>query len=77
MSRFNDLYQGTATEAADALDYGDGRSTAVTDPALDNDVRELRVALINALRRIAALEEKMRRATLAPEEQKERPLWIR
>lgn len=47
MSRFNTLLHGSAEEAADALE---------DTPA---DEQELRVALQNALRRIAKLEDEM------------------
>jgi hypothetical protein len=47
VSRFNTLLHGSAEEAADALE---------DTPA---DEQELRVALQNALRRIAKLEDEM------------------
>lgn len=51
MSRFNALYLGTAEEAAAALVDDDG------------SVDELRVALINALLKIDALEKKVTKLT--------------
>lgn len=52
-SRFNTLYLGEPTEAADALENFDG----VDDSEID--VNELRLALINALKRIAQLEQRV------------------
>ena len=46
-SRFNTLYLGEPSEAADALE---------NVHEAGEDVPELRVALVNALRRIAVLE---------------------
>ena len=53
MSRFNDLYRGEPDIAAERLDYW-GREVQpyTTD--------ELRLALVNALRRIAILERQVR-----------------
>ena len=49
-SRFNTLYLGQPGEAADALeDFSNGKV----------DVDELRLALINALRRIELLTERL------------------
>lgn len=48
-SKFNTLYRGEPHEAANILEDSD-------------DIGDLRVALINALRRIAALEEKLAKA---------------
>lgn len=49
MSRFNELYRGEPSTAADQLE---------DTPA---DEQELRAALINALRRIAQLEARLER----------------
>ena len=54
-SRFNTLYQGDAIDAAELLENFDGVS------ADEIDADELRVALVNALRRIGALERKVLR----------------
>jgi hypothetical protein len=51
MSRFNTLYLGEAADAADELESPDA------DPEADLD--EVRVALINALRRIDKLERQV------------------
>jgi hypothetical protein len=51
MSRFNTLYRGSATDAAEMLDGGD--RTIQATPA------ELQIALINALQRIAKLEDRV------------------
>lgn len=48
MSRFNTLYLGEPGDAAEELEHAHG------DPEADRD--EIRVALINALRRIERLE---------------------
>ena len=49
-SRFNTLYHGSASQAADILDHG-GDLTSL------QGLVELRAALTNALRRIAVLEK--------------------
>ncbi len=51
MSRFNTLYLGEPADAADELEIADA------DPEADRD--EIRVALINALRRIDKLESEL------------------
>lgn len=51
MSRFNALYQGEPDDAADLLEIDDRNDGCTAD--------ELRVALLNALRRIATLERKV------------------
>lgn len=51
MSRFNTLYLGDPADAAEALEDTGARGNT------DRNVDELRVALINALKRIAALEK--------------------
>lgn len=57
MDTFNTLYKGEAADAADALEQGDA------DP-VHTTVTDLRLALINALRRIDQLEN----AVAAPRE---------
>jgi len=56
VSRFNTLYLGRAEDAAEALEGSPAE--LYHDPSAD----ELRVALINALRRIEQLERRMERA---------------
>lgn len=53
-SRFNTLYRGSAHEAAEILEMESDVSRESTT------VDELRIALINALRRIEVLEGQMR-----------------
>jgi hypothetical protein len=56
MSRFNTLYLGEPDEAADILECDDNPVESLT---------EVRVALTNALRRIARLERELRKANEA------------
>lgn len=55
MSRFNTLYHGAPNEAADVLEHSS--PVAVNPQAID----ELRIALINALRRIEQLDQDVQR----------------
>lgn len=52
-SRLNTLYLGSAADAADALEVLEARCEIAQD--------DLRLALINALRRIQLLEEQLAR----------------